>query len=146
MAAAACRATDDPAVYVAIFRSHLRSSLTDWRVVRGAPLQRESIRLPRVLVGFTQPARSSSTCSVVHDHARATTWPCPLLHHRDGAELPCLACSHLHQLGVLLQQAILQTVAISPWLMIPALPVIVAVIAFNFLGDGLRDAADPYGR
>jgi peptide/nickel transport system permease protein len=48
--------------------------------------------------------------------------------------------------GVLLQQAQnVQTVAISPWLMIPALPVIIAVLAFNFLGDGLRDAADPYG-
>jgi peptide/nickel transport system permease protein len=29
--------------------------------------------------------------------------------------------------------------------MIPAVPVIIAVLAFNFLGDGLRDAADPYG-
>ncbi len=49
--------------------------------------------------------------------------------------------------GVLLQQAQnVQTVAISPWLMLPAVPVIVAVVAFNFLGDGLRDAADPYGR
>src|SRR5262249_32598904 len=49
--------------------------------------------------------------------------------------------------GVLLQQAQnVQTVAISPWLMIPAIPVIVAVMAFNFLGDGLRDAAAPYGR
>jgi peptide/nickel transport system permease protein len=49
--------------------------------------------------------------------------------------------------GVLLQQAQnVQTVALTPWLMIPALPVIVAVMAFNFLGDGLRDAADPYGR
>jgi peptide/nickel transport system permease protein len=49
--------------------------------------------------------------------------------------------------GVLLQQAQnVQTVAISPWLMIPAAPVIAAVMAFNFLGDGLRDAADPYGR
>lgn len=48
--------------------------------------------------------------------------------------------------GVLLQQAQnVQTVAISPWLMIPAVPVIIAVLAFNFLGDGLRDAADPYG-
>jgi peptide/nickel transport system permease protein len=48
--------------------------------------------------------------------------------------------------GVLLQQAQnVQTVAISPWLMIPAIPVIIAVLAFNFLGDGLRDAADPYG-
>ena len=49
--------------------------------------------------------------------------------------------------GVLLQQAQnVQTVAISPWLMLPAVPVIVVVMAFNFLGDGLRDAADPYGR
>src|SRR5947199_179134 len=49
--------------------------------------------------------------------------------------------------GVLLQHAQnVQTVAISPWLMLPAVPVIVAVMAFNFLGDGLRDAADPYGR
>ena len=49
--------------------------------------------------------------------------------------------------GVLLQQAQnVQTVAISPWLMFPAVPVIIVVMAFNFLGDGLRDAADPYGR
>jgi len=48
--------------------------------------------------------------------------------------------------GVLLQQAQnIQTVALSPWLMSPAALVIVAVLAFNFLGDGLRDAADPYG-
>ena len=49
--------------------------------------------------------------------------------------------------GVLLQQAQnVQTVAISPWLLLPAVPVIIAILAFNFLGDGLRDAADPYGR
>lgn len=48
--------------------------------------------------------------------------------------------------GVLLKDAQnVQAVAISPWLLIPAIPVIVAVLAFNFLGDGLRDAADPYG-
>jgi peptide/nickel transport system permease protein len=48
--------------------------------------------------------------------------------------------------GVMLQQASnVQTLAISPWLLLPALPVIVAILAFNFLGDGLRDAADPYG-
>ena len=48
--------------------------------------------------------------------------------------------------GVLLQQASnIQAVAITPWLLYPAVPVIVAVLAFNFLGDGLRDAADPYG-
>jgi peptide/nickel transport system permease protein len=48
--------------------------------------------------------------------------------------------------GVLLQEAQnVQTVAITPWLLAPAVPVIIAVLAFNFLGDGLRDAADPYG-
>jgi peptide/nickel transport system permease protein len=48
--------------------------------------------------------------------------------------------------GVLLQQAQnVQTVALTPWLMLPAVPVILAILAFNFLGDGLRDAADPYG-
>ena len=49
--------------------------------------------------------------------------------------------------GVLLQEAQnVQTVAISPWLLLPGLIVVVAVLAFNFLGDGLRDAADPYSR
>jgi peptide/nickel transport system permease protein len=38
------------------------------------------------------------------------------------------------------------TVALYPWLMFVALPVIVVILAFNFLGDGLRDAADPYGK
>jgi len=47
--------------------------------------------------------------------------------------------------GVLLQQAQnVQTVALSPWLLLPSVPVIVVILAFNFLGDGLRDAADPY--
>jgi peptide/nickel transport system permease protein len=49
--------------------------------------------------------------------------------------------------GVLLQAAQnVQAVATTPWLLLPAVPVIVAVLAFNFLGDGLRDAADPYAR
>ncbi|MBI5034753.1 MAG: ABC transporter permease [Chloroflexi bacterium] len=48
--------------------------------------------------------------------------------------------------GVLLQGAQnIQALAISPWLLIPVIPVIIAVLAFNFVGDGLRDAADPYG-
>lgn len=48
--------------------------------------------------------------------------------------------------GVLLQDAQnIQTLAVSPWLLAPAVPVIVIILAFNFLGDGLRDAADPYG-
>jgi peptide/nickel transport system permease protein len=49
--------------------------------------------------------------------------------------------------GVLLQDAQnVQSVSLSPWLLLPAIPLIVAIMAFNFLGDGLRDAADPYGR
>jgi peptide/nickel transport system permease protein len=48
--------------------------------------------------------------------------------------------------GVLLQEAQnIRTVAYSPWLLTPGVAVIVAVMAFNFMGDGLRDAADPYG-
>ncbi len=47
--------------------------------------------------------------------------------------------------GVLLQDAqSIESIALTPWLMTPALAVIVIVLAFNFLGDGLRDAADPY--
>ncbi|MFA9560296.1 ABC transporter permease [Evansella sp. AB-rgal1] len=47
--------------------------------------------------------------------------------------------------GVLLQEAQqIQNVAIYPWKLIPLCFVIITVLAFNFLGDGLRDAADPY--
>lgn len=47
--------------------------------------------------------------------------------------------------GVLLTEAQnINAVALYPWLMLPVIPVIVLVLAFNFLGDGLRDAADPY--
>ena len=49
--------------------------------------------------------------------------------------------------GVLLQEAQnVRTVALHPWLLLPVLFVIVTVLAFNFIGDGLRDAADPYTR
>ncbi len=47
--------------------------------------------------------------------------------------------------GVMLQEAQnIQTLALAPWLMIPGVAVIIAVLAFNLVGDGLRDAADPY--
>ena len=49
--------------------------------------------------------------------------------------------------GVLLQEAQnLQAVAMAPWLLLPGVAVIVSVLAYNFLGDGVRDAADPYAR
>jgi peptide/nickel transport system permease protein len=47
--------------------------------------------------------------------------------------------------GVLLQEAQnVRAVADYPWYFIPGIFVIIAVLAFNFVGDGLRDAADPY--
>ena len=47
--------------------------------------------------------------------------------------------------GVLLQTAQkVRTVTMNPWMLIPGLFVILTVLVFNFLGDGLRDAADPY--
>ena len=47
--------------------------------------------------------------------------------------------------GVLLKKAQnLHTLALAPWLMVPGFFVVAAVLCFNFLGDGLRDAADPY--
>ena len=47
--------------------------------------------------------------------------------------------------GVLLVEAQnINVVALYPWLMLPVVPVILTILAFNFLGDGLRDAADPY--
>jgi peptide/nickel transport system permease protein len=49
--------------------------------------------------------------------------------------------------GALLVEAQnIQTVALSPWLLLPGLAVVITILAFNFMGDGLRDAADPYGR
>ncbi|MCT8160489.1 ABC transporter permease [Pseudoruegeria sp. SHC-113] len=47
--------------------------------------------------------------------------------------------------GVLLQEAQnIRTLATAPWLLLPGLAIVIAVLAMNFVGDGLRDAADPY--
>jgi peptide/nickel transport system permease protein len=47
--------------------------------------------------------------------------------------------------GVLLKEVQnLQPIALYPWVFTPALAIAIAILAFNFLGDGLRDAADPY--
>ena len=47
--------------------------------------------------------------------------------------------------GVLLSEAqSINVVVVYPWLLLPVVPVILVVLAFNFFGDGLRDAADPY--
>jgi len=48
--------------------------------------------------------------------------------------------------GVLLKEAQnILSISQAPWLFIPGGFVVIAVLAFNFLGDGMRDAADPYG-
>ena len=47
--------------------------------------------------------------------------------------------------GVLLKDAqSIETLSKAPWMLTPAIFVVVSILAFNFLGDGLRDAADPY--
>jgi peptide/nickel transport system permease protein len=47
--------------------------------------------------------------------------------------------------GVMLNKAInIADIALMPWLLLPGLCIMITVLAFNFLGDGLRDAADPY--
>lgn len=49
--------------------------------------------------------------------------------------------------GTLLQEAQnIRTLAGAPWLLLPGVAVVVVILALNFLGDGLRDAADPHGR
>ena len=48
--------------------------------------------------------------------------------------------------GVLLKEAQdVRSIVLGPWLFVPGGAVVLTVLAFNFLGDGLRDAADPYG-
>ena len=49
--------------------------------------------------------------------------------------------------GVLLQESQnLRSVVLAPWVLMPGSALVIAVLALNFLGDGLRDAADPYAR
>jgi len=47
--------------------------------------------------------------------------------------------------GVMLQDCMdVQAIRYYPWLMAPVFPIIFTVLAFNFVGDGMRDASDPY--
>jgi len=49
--------------------------------------------------------------------------------------------------GVLLKEAqSISVLATAPWLLLPGIFVILTILAFNFVGDGLRDAADPYAK
>lgn len=47
--------------------------------------------------------------------------------------------------GVLLEQAqSIRAISTAPWILLPGIPVVITVLAMNFFGDGIRDAADPY--
>jgi len=49
--------------------------------------------------------------------------------------------------GVLLQEATnISSLMLAPWVLAPGFAVVISVLAFNFVGDGLRDATDPYAR
>jgi hypothetical protein len=96
-------------------------------------------RIPFVRISRERSGRSAcTTWSYQSQPSRCGTYS---TEHGLGLRAPAISW------GVLLQDAQnLQAVALAPWLMLPALPLIVTIMAFNFLGDGLRDAADPYAR
>lgn len=121
------------------------------RVVRGRVLQiRDEDFVTAAELAGSRPRRIISFHIVPHFTSHiiaATTLALPLMIIAEtslsflGLGLRAPAVSW----GVMLQQAQnVQTVAFSPWMMAPVIPVVVAILAFNFLGDGLRDAADPY--
>ena len=130
-------------------------SLIGWtgmaRVVRGKFLslrteyfviaaQQAGARVPRILFKHMLPSFMS------HVIASATlSVPAMILGETSLSFLGVGLRAPAVSWGVLLQRAQnVQSVVRTSWLLIPALFVIVAVLAFNFLGDGMRDAADPY--
>ena len=122
------------------------------RVVRGKilALREEDYATAAVLMGAETTHHGTTSPSGLHEphSSQPDAGAARYDSRRDLAELsrPWPAFTH-NQLGVLLQEAQnVQAVAMQPWLLTPAVFVVVAVLAFNFVGDGLRDAADPYGR
>jgi peptide/nickel transport system permease protein len=153
LAAALPRSWNVTQVYFAIT---LIISLIGWtelaRVVRGRfiSLRQEDFVMAAELLGCSKPRiifRHMVPSFVSHIIA-ATTLAIPAMIISEtslsflglGLRPPAISW------GVLLQDAQnIQALVISPWLLIPAIPIIIAVLAFNFMGDGIRDAADPYG-
>lgn len=99
--------------------------------------------------GHFQYRRNDPHCTDQHTGWTAQT----VRHHRTGCGLsePSLSLLDVRMRppaiswGVLLQEAQTLT-ALAPWLLVPGLAVVLAVLAFSFMGDGVRDAADPYAR
>ena len=93
----------------------------------------------RVILRHMVPAMTS------HIIATATLAIPGMILAETGLSFLGLAAPAGHQLGRDAQDTQnLRAIAQSPWLMTSVWPVIVSVLAFNFVGDGLRDAADPY--
>jgi peptide/nickel transport system permease protein len=102
-------------------------------VLMGAKPKRVITR--HLLPGFTSHIIASATLSIPAMILGETA----LSYLNLGLRRPAVSW------GVLLNEAQnISVVTVYPWLMAPVLPIIIVVLAFNFLGDGLRDAADPY--
>ncbi|CTQ56257.1 Oligopeptide transport system permease protein OppC [Roseibium album] len=102
-------------------------------VLMGAKPKRVITR--HLLPGFTSHIIASATLSIPSMILGETA----LSYLNLGLRRPSVSW------GVLLNEAQnISVVTIYPWLMAPVIPIIIVVLAFNFLGDGLRDAADPY--
>jgi peptide/nickel transport system permease protein len=102
-------------------------------VLMGAPPRR--IIGKHLLPGFSSHIIASATLSIPAMILGETA----LSFLNLGLQRPAISW------GVLLNEAQnITVVTIYPWLMAPVVPIIIVVLAFNFLGDGLRDAADPY--
>jgi peptide/nickel transport system permease protein len=102
-------------------------------VLMGAPAGR--VIRKHLLPGFTSHIIASATLSIPTMILGETA----LSFLNLGLQRPAVSW------GVLLNEAQnITVVTVYPWLMAPVIPVIIVVLAFNFLGDGLRDAADPY--
>lgn len=102
-------------------------------VLMGAKPKRVITR--HLLPGFTSHIIASATLSIPSMILGETA----LSYLNLGLRRPAVSW------GVLLNEAQnISVVTVYPWLMAPVIPIIIVVLAFNFLGDGLRDAADPY--
>jgi peptide/nickel transport system permease protein len=156
MALAAALPAEWPVVKVYFFIT-LILSIRGWtglaRVVRGRflAMREEEFIIAARTVGATTPAiiaRHMVPAFMSHLIASATlSVPGMIIGETSLSFLGVGLAEPAISWGVLLQAAQnVKAVVSVPWLMLPAVFVVVTVLVFNFLGDGLRDAADPYSR